>query len=280
MITQCITNTAVEQIPFYRQRLQQELTERIARNPGYSLRAFARSLAVEPGALSQILSGKRSLSDKLVERITLAMGLSPEERRRFVSSLGSAKRASGLKRISPTFRNAPQAPPDAAVRELSSEAFRVVADWYHYAILELTFVQGFQSSPRWIASRLGISQAQASSAIQRLMALELLEERGGKLVKVQDRITTADKSLTTAAHRLRQRQVLEKSAHSLQQDPLAERNHSAMTVAIDETRLPEAKRRIEAFIQELTTYLESGPQTRVYELAVSLFPLQAKEKNP
>jgi transcriptional regulator with XRE-family HTH domain len=53
--------------------------ERKDKNPRYSLRAFARSLGVSSGQLSEILSSKRPLSHKLGRRIAIAMALTEEE---------------------------------------------------------------------------------------------------------------------------------------------------------------------------------------------------------
>ena len=53
--------------------------ERKEKNPRYSLRAFARSLGVSSGQLSEILSGKRPLSHKLARRISIALTLTDDE---------------------------------------------------------------------------------------------------------------------------------------------------------------------------------------------------------
>jgi plasmid maintenance system antidote protein VapI len=58
--------------------------ERKDKNPRYSLRAFARSLGVSSGQLSEILSGKRPLSHKLARRITVALALTDEESKKLV----------------------------------------------------------------------------------------------------------------------------------------------------------------------------------------------------
>jgi transcriptional regulator with XRE-family HTH domain len=56
--------------------------ERKDKNPRYSLRAFARSLGVSSGQLSEILSSKRPLSHKLGRRIAIAMALTEDESQR------------------------------------------------------------------------------------------------------------------------------------------------------------------------------------------------------
>jgi transcriptional regulator with XRE-family HTH domain len=58
--------------------------ERKEKNPRYSLRAFARSLGVSSGQLSEILSGKRPLSHKLARRIAIALALTEEESQKLI----------------------------------------------------------------------------------------------------------------------------------------------------------------------------------------------------
>ena len=58
--------------------------ERKEKNPRYSLRAFARSLGVSSGQLSEILSGKRPLSHKLARRISIALALTDSEGQRLL----------------------------------------------------------------------------------------------------------------------------------------------------------------------------------------------------
>lgn len=261
---------------FYQRYLKDEFARRCDRNPSYSLRAFARALGLTPSALSEILSEKRIPSYKLAQRILGALAPSPEEEREFLASLASGHRSRGLKRLNPIFKQM-GAPKGERPPELSIELFRVIGDWYHYAILTLTRVEGFKPDPRWIARSLGISPAEAKLALERLLELELLREHEGKLEPFEEHFTTADKSLTTAALKRHQKQILEKAIHSLENDPIEARSMSSMTMAVDSARIPEAKRRIEAFTHELCAYLEGGRKNQVFELGICLYPLQKKE---
>jgi uncharacterized protein (TIGR02147 family) len=152
---------------YYNHCLQQELERRIEKNPRYSLRAFASSLGVNPGALSQILSGTRYPSYKMAVKILQALALSPEDQNEFFKSIARVQKARGLKRQNPVFRKSDTALPavESPVRELSLELFKVIADWYHYAILELTFLPEFKPTAAWIAGKLGISEIEAKLAL-------------------------------------------------------------------------------------------------------------------
>ncbi len=53
----------------FRRFLQSEFERRKGANPRYSLRSFARLLAVDHSTLSQILRGKRRLTSRVVETL-------------------------------------------------------------------------------------------------------------------------------------------------------------------------------------------------------------------
>ena len=265
---------------YYRTRLREELVHRISRNPAYSLRSFSAALEISSGSLSQILSGKRSVSTKLTERIFKFLELSPSEQQHFLESLLAEKQS--LRRRSPllakklkTISN-DQASLAPEKRELSLDEFRVISDWYHAAILELTFSEAFDASPRWIAQALGITIMEAKLALDRLLTLNLLENVGGRIRKSDFRLSMKDQAKTTVFLRRRQKQILEKSITALENTPLEERNHSGVTLCLDPGQIPEAKLKIRKFMWELSQQLVQGKPERVYELSVNLIPLQKK----
>jgi plasmid maintenance system antidote protein VapI len=62
-----------------RSRLTTELTRRLERNPRYSLRAFARSLALHHTTVARLVNGTRRASAPLLHRIGRRLGLSDSE---------------------------------------------------------------------------------------------------------------------------------------------------------------------------------------------------------
>jgi len=49
-----------------------------------------------------------------------------------------------------------------------------------------------------------------------------------------------------------------------------------MTMAVDPKKLPLAKQRIQEFNRELSSLLETGDRTQVYQFQSCLFPLEIK----
>lgn len=259
---------------FYRTFLKSELARRCESNPLYSLRAFSRSLEIDAGTLSGLISGKRPLSIKMAHRILGKLELGPLQKQKFLKSIIDEQKGKNLSRIG-LFKNANVAysEPD----HIEVEKFKVISDWYHYAILELTFVDGFQSNQNWIARALGISVTEAKLAIDRLLELGILRDENGVFIKVPHHMTTKEKHITTPALKNQQKQFLEKARFSLDNDPVETRNHTGMTMAIDPSKIPAAKQMIEDFTQSLCEFLESGERKQVYQLAINLFSLQTME---
>jgi plasmid maintenance system antidote protein VapI len=68
----------------YSQVLQKQLEKKRARNPSYSLRAFARDLQIDNGNLKKILSGKISVSPKVAYKLGRHLDLTEKELLQFI----------------------------------------------------------------------------------------------------------------------------------------------------------------------------------------------------
>ena len=62
-----------------RDTLEAELRRRSARNPRYSLRAFARALRTHHSTLSQIMRSERRLTPRSIRRLGERLGLTPAQ---------------------------------------------------------------------------------------------------------------------------------------------------------------------------------------------------------
>lgn len=256
----------------YIELIHKELSKRCRRNARYSQRAFAKSLGIHPATLTKILQGKKIPGKDVSHKLLQALDLSPLHQRKFIESLS---RSSSLRRYGD---NVPQI---RILKEntLHDDAFQVISEWCHIALLELTYVKEFRDDPKWIARALEISVAEATLAWENLVRLNLVERKKGRWVKSSDFLSTVDKSVTGPAYRQRQRQVMQKAIASLEQDPLEQRSMTTVTMAIDIRKINEAKALISEFNRNLCALLESENRDRVYELTVGLFPVQ-KEVTP
>jgi uncharacterized protein (TIGR02147 family) len=160
--------------------------------------------------------------------------------------------------------------------QLSFDTFTVISEWYHFAILELTFVKGFKSEAKWIARKLSISVIEAKNAVERLKRLELLIEEKGTLVKSEKFLTNDSAVNTSGAHRALQKQLIEKALSAIDEVEAADKDITSMTMAIDVRQLPKAKTFIRQFRRDMCSLLEVGNPTQVYNLGIQLYPLSTK----
>ena len=145
------------------QLLADELKSRKQRNPQYSLRAFAAALEISPAQLSQILSGKRHLTIKCIQKIAHNLALSPAEQDHYIKNWSLKKSQ---------FEKEPTAAKEK--RLMKDDEFKVISEWFHFAILSLSQLNGSMINYEWIADRLGITPLQAKESVQRLQRMNIL----------------------------------------------------------------------------------------------------------
>jgi transcriptional regulator with XRE-family HTH domain len=241
----------------FRLWLQKQFTERCRRNPRYSLRAFAKALEMDASTLSQVLSGKRKISKNIIKAICDKLSASPKE----MGFFGLSSRANGA---------------EVDYFQVNMDTFSVISDWYHYAILELTFTSEFKSDAKWIAKKLSITVEEAKAAIERLKRLGLLLEENGSLIKSSRFLTNNAEVNTSAAHQQLQRQIVEKALVAIDEVSAEEKDITSMTMAIDLSNLNQARELIRRFRRDICSLLEDGEQTQVYHLGIQLYPVSKK----
>jgi hypothetical protein len=253
--------------PFYKSYLRSEFARRRQDNARYSLRAFARALEVDPAGLSRNLSGQGRFSLGNGQKIADHLNLPAQTRRRFLQSIAEERSVGILNGDSSGLIE----------NEIDPDVFSVISEWYHYGILELTYLKNFKPSPQWVAKQLGITVLEANLAISRLFQLGLLEKIGDGWKKTSARIKIKDPNSTSAAQKRYQEHVLRMAKESLRHDDIKVRNHSSITLPISKKKLAHAKEMIAEFSDELTRFLSSDNDCdEVYQLSVCLFPLKSR----
>ena len=255
----------------YRSYLKAVFAEKCKNNSKYSLRAFASHIAINPSQLSRVFNGTNRISHDRAFTIANTLKLKGKSKEYFCNlvALDLAKTSSHKELIESRLNGIN---PSKKVHVLELDAFRIISDWYHHAILALTQVKNFKSDSKWIAKRLGISKAEVEVAIERLQRLKLLTEKNKKLNKTTDTNLTASAVPHEALQKFHE-QTLEHAQNKLKIQDMNERHMSSVIFAIDPKKLSEAYKKIRQFRYEMQEYLASGEKTEVYQLAIQLFRL-------
>ena len=225
-----------------------------------SLRAFARWLQLSPAQLSQMMSGKRPVTLTMMQKIANRLGLSPAERLHYMKAS-----------LPDWVEGANSAAASDSSVALPEDRFRLIADWYHFAILSLSQVSGSQGDPRWIARRLGISQTQAREALDRLVRLNLIQLKP-HFKSVGDPLRVSSE-VSSEAIRKFHKQTLALAMEKMDTVETALREFQAMTMAVNVNKLPIARKLIDEALTKISNALETGAASEVYTLSVQLFPV-------
>ncbi len=246
------------------------------KNPSFSLRAFARKLDLNPSALSEILNGKRRISKNLASRVLFRMGLDPKEQHKILSLFPKAK-TSASPHLGPNLEDSSGLCSDNNITELTADQFHLIGSWYHFAILSLAETTDFKADPLWVAKRLGIKVPEAEAALERLQRLGLAEwSRRTKTLKLTHAQLSTTDEVRSQAVRQSHHDDLRLCARAIDETDINERDFTSLTLAIDLSKLNEAKKMIRDFQQKLCAYLEVGPQTEVYKFCFHVLPLSKK----
>lgn len=260
----------------YRSFLERELEGRRQKNPAYSLRAFARSLAMPASKLSQVMRGICGLSRNSALRLSEKLGLDTQDQEYFVALVESEHSRSEIDRNLAQMRV--RTLRATGYDQISLEKFRIIAEWHFFALLEITEVCDFQSHPEWIASRLGITPERAREAVALLLKHGLLTHAAdGQALRQTHAYLATPTDTPSQSIRKHHAQILAKAAHALEEVDITERDFSALTMAVDVTRLAEAKDALLKFRREFCEGQDkASKKNRVYCLAMQFFPLDQK----
>jgi DNA-binding transcriptional regulator YhcF (GntR family) len=225
------------------------------RNPTFSLRAYARYLAVDQSYLSKVLKGDRQFSSGERLRISERLQVSPAEAERLLD-------------VQPT-------------SNLSEDQFRLISDWIHFAILELIKTKNFVPTTESMAKRLGVHTEEIKDALDRLQFLGFVSIQKEKITLLRPANTWFNSSKTNEARRLLQRKYAEMSLQALDMVDFSERDHGSLCLAIDKAKIPMLKEYLNEVRQHLAIkFQDENPENldEVYQITMSFFPLTKKSK--
>lgn len=261
----------------YRDILLEHLSRRQEEDPSFGIRAYSRELGISASQLSEVLRGIHGISPARAQDIASRLNLNERQQRLFcdlvVAETGRSKvtRQAAKKRLQ-------GAAAEIKKHIFDEDSFRLIADWYHLAILALAETKSFSSNIEAIAKRLDISVHQAEMAVQRLLRVGMLKQNGKDLELHAAQSMTSD-GVPSEAIRLFQSQILQKARTSITKQTLEERQISSMVFAVRKNDLPAARERLKEFRREFMREFERVDATadEVYCLNIALFGMSKTE---
>jgi uncharacterized protein (TIGR02147 family) len=243
---------------------------------GFSLRGLARLAGMSPSHLSRTLSGQKKLSAASAHKLSVALNQTPEESDRLLSLIELEKtednqiRSKILKRMS---RNSPSTP-----STVSLDVFRVIADWYYFALVALASTRNFKGDSYWIARRLRIKPFEAKMALERLVTLGLIKKAGRSFEPVNDADISTTDDLASAAIKENHSQHLSMAQRAMHEISLELREFNNLTLAMNLADVPKAKKMIRDFVDRFDQEFKRQPADEIFQMNLQFYLLSKPER--
>ena len=247
--------------------------------PSYSLRQWAQRLGTSAMTLSRVLRGMRPCQEAVLDKIAEQLGMNLPEKN-FLFLLNQFEFAKETKEKSRLWQKLTELYKKSDVNFLEADQFRLVSDWYHFAIMEMTRLKDFKGDAKYIARRLGggVTEGTVKAALERLVRVGILEadsQRGYR--RIPNGTVKAGDQGENRAVRLHHEQMIRKAFQALAQDPMEDKDFYGKTMTMKKSDLPRFKQRLREFQKEIaeTFAVPSGDET--YQMNVQLFRLTQGE---
>ncbi|MBX2986971.1 MAG: TIGR02147 family protein [Bdellovibrionaceae bacterium] len=240
----------------FRLLLQQKLEAVQKKNPSFTLRSLARRITLSPGALSEILQGKRRVSLRKAHQILESIQATPEEKDRI---LAPAKALKQNKRA-----------------VLPPEAREGLNRWHYFALLAAHEMMLEPPPPAGeLAKRLDLPLKDVEHALHWLQSQGLLQKGPNGRWVSQGPAWAPDKDAPLAVH-LDGLALAEKAAREL---PGQACEFSALTFPADAEKMELARREIQRFQDRMAKLMSASEHVdTVFRLSLQLFPVDQWHK--
>jgi len=254
--------------------------ERLQRqNPKFSIRALATKLGVSHVFMLKLLKGTATLPDKKIPALIKVLSL---------DELAQAELREAL--VFDAIKDKLDAFPGLKTkRKLAAETFEeypakhfsVLDNWYDLALLDLLTCHQDSGSTLELARALGLTSLEVEASLEKSSRLGLAVFENGKWSKSSSKIRFPTTTPTETTRRYYE-QVLERAKAELKKSTpqdFARRSITNLSIAVDPTKVSDAKQKLQQAVYEIAQELASGTPQEVYHLTLALVPLSNSNGN-
>ncbi len=250
--------------------LKLEFDLRRTRNVAYSMRAFARDIKVSPSSLAEFMNGQSGISAKRAEAICKTLKWSPERSEFFVTLIRSHFEKDRNLRVAAQIQI--QNHLNKGSGAISLDAFKLMSDWYHLAILELLDMNEEFSIPQ-IAEKLEVEVENVQGAIDRLLHFKLIKKTNRGYLPTELTSHFGDKGSSEAIRHFHF-QMLQKAVTALDNLNLNERDFCTHIFSIRKADLPNLTKDLQkATLLVLSKYTQPDKKSLLMSFGTQLIPI-------
>ncbi len=268
----------------YRQYLSDYYTEKKKSSSAFSYRYFADRAGIRAiGLFREVVTGRRNLSDGMIDKFSGALKLNERERRyfRYLVLFNQAQSGAQKQEYYAVLRSMMNSVSES---NIDSHLFEYFSKWYHPVVRELVCLWDFQNDYEMIARTLvpPITRAQAHRAVELLKELELLIELPDGTYKQHEPAVTVTSDLGTTVIREHNASMLDLARKSVTEQSPEVRHVSGVTLNCCKALYEALNVEIDAFKQRVIMMANNAAceSDSVYQLTIQLFPVSRTVEKP
>lgn len=243
--------------------------------PGFSYRRFSQLLGLKsPNFLQLVVSGQRNLSLPLAAKFCRLSHFTAAEQAYFLA-LVRYEDAGSEKEKSEAEKSRRIALRRLITGPMARDQAEVFSRWHHMLIRELAFLPGFEPSGDYVSRKLNglITAEEAEESLAMLKRAGFLVVREGRLVPAEPVLDSGNSVFTHEQMQRHHGETLVKWGRNLERLDPAQQELGLLHIPIASERIPELKKRIRRFQDEIIGWLESERNPdRVVQLGTYLIP--------
>lgn len=243
---------------------------------GYTYLEFAYDLGFShTNVIHRIIKGKRPLTPKAANRIAAALDLAAKDHKYFVA-LSEYHYTNDSQKRADIFKAMLEMKNKRVRSTIAKGQLAYFNEWFHPVVREMMSLKYFKSDASWIArkARPHIRKDQAEASLKLLQELGLAKQTPtGAFVPDATTITTGDevRSMAIVGYHMA---MIDLARNAITTVGAAERDISAITIAINPEMMRAIKAEIQTFRKKLLALSETVPdKSQIYQVNFQLFPL-------
>lgn len=247
-----------------------------AKNPHFSMTAFAKKLGLENSApLSLALRGKRGLPKKYLPQVIQSLDLSQDEAN-YLEVLSDLSRAKTPEQKILYMEKLKKISPNEYLNGDTVDEFKFLSNPLHATLLEMIDLKDFSKDPYWIQEKLAFhySLFDITDAFNRLRELKLIavDDQTKAIAKIHRHLKTPDDVVDLSTQKFHQ-EASDWAKKAVVRQPVEDREFHGYAFNVKKKDVKKAKEKIrnflDAFIEEFEAPQGEGDQT--YQFNIQFF---------
>ncbi len=239
----------------------------------FSNRDFAKRAGLgSPSFLRMIIQGKRNLSLKTAQKISVALKLASEEAL-YLEGLVRLSHEVSAREGDKILRDLLKSRKLKASRLMLSQEYDLFSKWYYIPIFEGLGSLWKTEGAEEIAAATRLSVREVKEALKLLESLNLIEQKDGRWIRKEMALEATNPMMNIHVRNFH-REMVKKGLEMIDSLPPESRELGTVTIAVNERSLKDIRERLNEFRREINAlYTSTDDSTAIYQLNFQLFPV-------